>query len=212
MTGRWERFAPLAGVAFVVLLVVSFIVGGDPPDTDEPAREVLAFYRDNEGEQLASALLGAYAVVFFLFFNGILRRTLRLAEGPGGGLSATAFSGGIFIAVGGAVFSAFQFTLADQADDIGPDAIQAILALNEDFFFPLAIGVATFLIATGLSVIRSAALPRWLGWVGLVIGVVAVTPVGFIAFLASLLWVLVVSVLLTLRAGAAATPADTSPG
>ena len=195
-----ERWGPLTGVAFVALLVISFIVAGDTPDTDEPAREILAYYNENDSEQIVSAIIGALAVVFFLFFNGRLRRVLRAAEGPAGGLSATAFAGGILIAVGGSIFSAIGFTLGETAEDMGPEAAQTLHLMNDSFFFPLAIGVVTFTIAAGGSAIRTGALPAWLGWAALVIGIAALTPIGFFAFLASLLWVLVTSVLLALRA------------
>jgi hypothetical protein len=206
MKGQWERRAPLIGVAFVVVLVISFILSGETPDADDSGKKVLAYYNDHDTRELVSGILGAYAVVLFLFFNGVLRKALRRAEGPdGGGLSTTAFAGGIFIAFGGALFSAFTFTLADTADDITPDAAQAINALNGDLFFPLAVGVSVFLISTALALLRTRLLPRWLAWVALVLGIVAVTPAGFFAFLAFLLWTLVASILLTLRGGAEQT-------
>ena len=31
---RWERFAPLTGVVFFVLIVVTFALSNDTPDTD----------------------------------------------------------------------------------------------------------------------------------------------------------------------------------
>ena len=39
----WERFAPLTGVVFFVLVVVGFLLGGDTPGADDSAAQVDAF-------------------------------------------------------------------------------------------------------------------------------------------------------------------------
>ena len=55
--------------------------------------------------------------------------------------------------------------------------------LSNDFFFPFEIGLIVFALCTGLAIIASGALPKWLGWVMVVIGVVAFTPVGLLRVL-----------------------------
>ena len=59
--GRWEWLAPLTGVAFVVVVVVSFILMGEPPDADDPASEIVEHYVDNKDSIEIGALLGALA-------------------------------------------------------------------------------------------------------------------------------------------------------
>ena len=68
---------------------------------------------------------------------------------------------------------------------------------------PLVLGVLMFLWATGLAVIRTGALPKWLGWVMVVLGVVALTPIGFVAAIGAAILVLVLSILLSVRARSA---------
>jgi len=211
----WRRIAPLTGVAFVVLLVVAFIVGGDTPDFDDSAEDVVSFYSSHESSQFVSAILGAYAVLFFVFFAGILRGALRRTEEPPGVLSVVCFGGALLVAIGGLIFAGLTFILADVADEetIDPVVSQTLNTLSGEFFIPLTVGVAVFLIAAGIAILRGAALPRWMGWAGLVIGVLAVTPVGFFAFLAMLAWVLVTSIVLYLRTpAAAARSSPSSPG
>jgi hypothetical protein len=205
MLDRWTRFAPLLGVVFVVVLAVSFAVTGNTPSSTDSGDKVIAYYRDHKSAQQASAFLGLFALVFGVFFFSVLRAILR-SRGAGG-LAAAAFGGGILLAVGGASFSGFSLALADAPDKLSPAAAQALNLLNNDFFFPLAAGAAVFMIGNGLAVVRTGALPVWLGWVAVVIGVAAATPAGFVAFLALLLWVLVASILLFLRGGAGAQPA-----
>lgn len=196
MAQDWKGWAPLTGVVFVVLLVLSFIVVGETPGADDSASEVVSFYTDNEGEMFLSALSAGLAAVFFLFFVGSLTSVLQSAEGPGAWLSGVARAGGIVAAVGMLIFAGLAFTLGDVADRLEPEATQALNALNADLFFPLAAGIATFLFATGLVAVRTRALPPWLAWAAVVIGVACITPLGFFAFLASIAWVFVASVVL----------------
>ena len=72
----------------------------------------------------------------------------------------------------------------------------------------LLAGIVVLMFASAICTLRFGALPKWLGWVALVIAIVSVTPAGFIGFLASFIWLLVVSIVLFLREGQAATPAS----
>jgi hypothetical protein len=82
---------------------------------------------------------------------------------------------------------------------IDPGTIQTLNAMWSDFFFPMVIGMATLILATGLSALRTRVIPVWLAWIGFLLVVVLFTPAGSIAFLASSLWILIVSILLWRR-------------
>jgi hypothetical protein len=81
--------------------------------------------------------------------------------------------------------------------------VQALSALYSNDFLPFAMGLQVFLLATGISVVRHGALPKWIGWVAIVLAVIAVTPIGFVAFIATGILVAIISVMLTMRARAA---------
>lgn len=196
--------APLTGLVFVVVVIVAFMVSGEPPDvTEDSVREVVDFYVDNKDEQMIGAALAAIAGTLFVFFGGVLRRALRAAEGEGGILSAVSFAGAIIFAIGIAIDGTITFALAETADDIRPAAVEALSALWSNDFLPFAMGLQIFLLATGISIVRHGALPRWLGWIAIVLAVVAVTPAGFVSFLGAGVLVAVISVMLTMRARAA---------
>jgi hypothetical protein len=195
---HWNGRLSLTGVVFVIFLVGSFVVSGETPGADDSTQEVVSFYSENDAEVMISAILSALSAVFFLFFVGGLASVLQFAEGPAAALSAVARAGGVVAAVGMLIFAGLMFTLGDAADSLEPAATQTLNALNADFFFPLAAGMATFLLATGIVAVRTGALPPWLGWAALIIAVASFTPVGFFAFLASIAWVLVASILLGL--------------
>jgi hypothetical protein len=200
-------------LVFAVLVVVAIIVGGfDSVSTDDSTQEVIDFWSDNDGRQIASAIIGALAMIPFLWFLGVLRSTLRLAEGGTGRLSATAYAGGIVIVGFSLVNSALQFAVADSVGDVPPVVTQSMSVLYNDFFLGFPVGFITLLIATALVLLRTRALPAWLGWFALVLGIAGfLGPIGFFAFLVFLVWAAIVSVLLYQQGEPTRTPPPT-PG
>jgi hypothetical protein len=198
-----EWLAPLTGVAFVALVVLGSIIGGEPPGADDPVQEIVDHYTDNEDSVIAGAILVAFGAVFLIFFAGYLRRVLSAAEGEGGVLSAVSLVGAAVMAVGIAIDSTISFALAEAVEDIEPTAVQALQALWDSDFIPIAVGAVVFLLSAGISIARHAALPKWLGWVAILLAVLGLTPIGFIAFIGAGIWILIISVMLAIRARAA---------
>jgi hypothetical protein len=203
-----EWLVPLTGVLFMVVAIVAFAVGGEPPEAKEGGQKIIDHYVDNKDSIQISSLLVGIAGVLLVFFFGYLRKVLHAAEGEGGMLSVVALVGAAIVATGVAIDATLAFALSEAADDIDPAAAQAIEAIWDNDFLPLMVGTTVILFATGISVVRYGALPKWLGWVAIVLGVVGMTPIGFAAFLGLGVWILIVSVLLSLRArGGSAAPA-----
>jgi hypothetical protein len=197
---------PLTGVAFVVVLIIGFLVGGEPPDVKNPPQEIVDHYVDNKDSVQFGVLFELIAAGLLLFFAGYLRKVLRAAPGEGGMLPAVALAGATVMAVGAAFDAAISFSLAEAADDIEPTSVQALQALWDNDWPPIALGAAVLLLSSGLSIALYGSLPRWLGLVAVLLGVVGFTPIGFVAFLGGGLWILVVSVMLTVRARALTQP------
>jgi hypothetical protein len=198
-----EWLAPFTGVAFFLVGIAAFVVGGQPKSADKPAREVVDYYLNHETRVEVSAALGIVAAALLVFFGAYLRKVLREAAGEGEMLSLVSFIGVGFVAFGFAIDGTIAFALADRANDVPPAAVQALQALYDDDFIPMVLGVALFLLATGISALRSRALPKWLGWIMVVLGVVTFTPVGFVSALAAALMVLGLGIVLTMRVRAA---------
>ena len=210
MPDSLRRLAPLTGIVFAVLLVVTFTTPSTP-DVHDTGQQVIQHYNDHKSAHLLGDITGGVAVVFFLFFISALRSFFKDKEGADG-LSMAAFAGGILIAVGGGLFTSLDVALIDARHDISPQAVQALNVLSNDIFFPFEIGLIVFALSIGLAIIASGALPKWLGWVMVVIGIVAFTPVGFFAFFVVLAWAAIVAILIYRQTGTTgpAAPAATT--
>jgi hypothetical protein len=192
---RTDWLMPLTGVIFVVLLIVSFAVGGEPPDVEDPVSEIVDHYVDNKDAIVFSIILGGLATAFFIFYANYLRRHFG-----GATLAATVLVGASIMAVGFTIDATIALALAESVEDIDDSAVQALQGLWDNDFIPIAFGVLIFLISAGVSTLQTGVLPRWMGWVALALAVIGFTPVGWAAFLGGGLWVIVSSVLLSLRA------------
>jgi hypothetical protein len=194
VSGSWARYAPLSGLLFVALLVVSIVITGfDSVDSNDSVVKVVKFWHDNDSEQMAGAIIGAVATIPFLWFLGSLRSTFREAEGGTGRLTSIAYAGGIVLAGFALADGALQFAVAESVGDIPPVATQTLSALYNNFFFGFPAGIGTLLLASSLVIVRFGALPAWMGWFAFVLGIISITPLGFFAFLAVLLWIAIAS-------------------
>jgi hypothetical protein len=204
MTGK--QLLPLSGVASVLLIVASFIVVGESPDLDAPAREVVSYYSENDSSLQWGAALLALGAFFFMLFATAIAALLR-RDPPASSVSANfSLGGGILFAAGATIFAGLAFTAGDAVDDVGPATLQTLHVLEMDMFFTVAVGTGAFLLGSGVGALRTGVLPGWLAWAAIVIGVVAITPLGFFGFLALGIWTLIASVMLAMRAGAAPAP------
>jgi hypothetical protein len=210
---RWAKYAPWTGIVSVALIVTAFLVGGESPDFDDSAQKVISFYTDHHGSQVAASILLTYGAVFLVFFAATLRSALHGAEA----LARAVLAGGALMGLGMVLFAGFTFTLADMAnsshvDRIDPSTFQSVNALSSDFFLPLSFGASIFLISSALAVLKSGALPRWMGWIALVLGIAALTPAGFFAFMLSGLWIVIASVIMLRGGRPAASTSQAAPG
>ena len=189
------RFVPLMGLLFLVLAVVSFALSGDGPDADESTQKHVEFWSDEEGKQIASALIACYAALVFVWFASRVRQLIARTEPQGGALASLSFAGTVIFATGLLVNNAIQFAAAESAGDASPQVTETLSVLYGDFFFPMAVGMSLFLIASGAAAVRYGAFNRFLGWAAIVIGVLAITPAGFIG---SMIWTGIAGIVLFL--------------
>ena len=195
-----ERLAPLTGVLFVILIVVAVVIGGETPSIEDDSPEKIAqFWRDNDDEQGLSSAVGAWATFAFVWFAASVRSVLRAAEPGVGRLSALSFGGALIGAVGFLALLSIDFAAAESSDDVSADVLVTLTALDNNFFFAVAVGFGLFFTSTGLLALRARLLPAWAAWLTMIIGVACITPIGFFALLAGLIWIVVMSIVLYRR-------------
>jgi hypothetical protein len=195
------RFAPLAGVVFVVLTVLAFLgLGGDTPDIDSSPQEVAAFFSAHSGREEGAASLLAIAVVFLVLFGTSLRAALRPPGRISDGWSSFAFGGVLVASAGFLVAAAVRLAIAEAADKhVPPAAMQALNALDNAAFLPFASGLGMMLLGAAGAMIGMAGTMRALGWAALIIGIVVFTPLGELGFFASGIWIILASFALFFR-------------
>ena len=192
------RYAPLAGLAFVVLTVVAFLIVGDTPDTDATTAKVVAFWHSNKDEGFISSIIGALAGLALAWFAGSLRAHLARFEPAANRLANVSFGGGLIAAAGILIALNLQFAVVDTVGDVPPVVTQTLFVLSDDFFMPIVGGLAVMLTAAGIVGLRHGAFPGWLAWAGIVLAIAGLV-LPFPVVLVILLWAAFVSVWLFMR-------------
>jgi hypothetical protein len=209
----WERWAPLAGVAAAVLLVLGVVIGafGGPEPNEGTGQEWLTYFREDGQKIYVSTLIFFLGVVLLIWFLGTLRVSLLAAEGEPGHWTAVAFGSGMATAVMLLAIVTPGIGGAFSSDALEPPAAQALGVVALAFFVGAQVFAAVLLASTALVALRTGVLPTWLGWASLAVAVLLFTPIGFIALLIGFpLWVLITSVLLWRRGTRAAAAGQTT--
>jgi hypothetical protein len=214
----WERFAPLTGVAAVILWVISVIIieSVDSPDEDAGGQAIATYFEEESGGILAGSFLFMLGAAVFIWFLGSVRARLHWAEGGVGRLASIVFASGIVIAamsLGVAAPQAAGAFVADETDPVlEPGAAQAFEGLGDGFFIAAEAAVVVFFLAVAVAALRTRALPVWLAWASLVLGIAALFPwVGWAVYIWGLpLWILIASIWMFMS-DRVTTPARTEP-
>lgn len=223
---KWERYGAVAGILFVILVVVGALIPGAPPSPDDSLREVANYYEDHTGTIKAGAFLTGLAAVAFLWFLGSLWSAIRRNEETRR-LATIAVGGGIVGLITAVTSIALNATVALAIDSAGATA-----SVNPKFIYLLSstiggmgnFGVAVLVLAVGVAAVRTGVFPAAFGLVSLVLalgwivaGLVVVTDataivtISFIVFLLWLIWVLVISFFLLRPQEQAEQAAPTAP-
>jgi hypothetical protein len=201
---RVERWLPLSGIVFVVLVLAAWVGGGTTPDSDSAAAKVATFYDTHSTRHFAVAVLLAAAAPFAMLFAtsvagaypGRGRRAWNTAVIAGSGVVAALFL----------VAGLIHFALTDAGNNgLGGDAIRALNTIDADTWIGFNGALGVFMLAVAGLQLTAQTSPRWLARVTLALGILLFIPYAdFFALIVTGLWILVESVLLSRRA-------DTTP-
>jgi hypothetical protein len=217
-TWSFERLGAAAGIAFIVLNLISGLIAGTPPATDDSPAKIATFFNEHHRAVTVGVILSGIGGPLFVWLIAAIALRLRA-------LGMTAWAGAAFglglvgVALG-VVSDAIYGSLARVATTASEDVTKSVYQVDgfvaaKSFWF--AVGVMLAVAAAAWRV-----LPRWYGVLSLVaavgcaLGGIAVKAKGFaaplgdltsIAFLALLVWVLATAVVLWLTTESPGRPA-----
>jgi hypothetical protein len=91
----WERLWRTAGIQFVVLFIIAYVIYGYQPEVGASADALVKFYDGERTRILIAAVFAGMAVLNLLWFAAALRTALADAGQDGWGAAATASSAAV---------------------------------------------------------------------------------------------------------------------
>ena len=192
-----KRIAPLSGLAFVVLLVITFVGfggGSSTPRTGASGATIASFYTRHHATAMAAAyllpiavlLLLVFAVTFFQAFRDHVR------------LSAGVFLAGALTASACLVSAAATHSALAQGakDKLSLASLQAINAIDQPAAYAFAAIAIMVLGAAGVLIGTRQRLAGYMGYIAVVLGIIGISPAGNALFPLTALWIAVLSVML----------------
>lgn len=204
-----RRNLGLGGLLFIALFLVSTFSFSSPSSDASPAT-VAKKYAAHTGLVGVDAWVVVLAVAVGIAFFWYLRDLL--ADTPGvQRLATVGFAGALIFAAAGGVSAGLYFALSDVGNNHATSQVtlQTLNLFENDVQSVMAAGgVVVFLIATGIAVTRSPALPNWLGWLAVVLGVASIA-LPFASEPGAAIWVLISSIVLVATRTPSVVPTQT---
>src|SRR5262245_15925621 len=217
----WERLWRTAGIQFVVLYILAFLIYGDQPKVGASTDSLVSFYDGDRTRILIAAVIAGLAILNLLWFGAALTSALRDAGQGGWGNAATASSAvlaGLFLLMI-TIGSALAYSIAGAGDPRLLAALNDLLwVLNVIASFPAAM----LIMAGSFGLWRAGMIshrPFSVGVAAVILVLLAGTPwasdgfwapdgayLRFVVPIIGCAWVLVVSAFLTRSLSTASTP------
>jgi hypothetical protein len=213
MINRIERWAPISGIVFVVLMVVGSMLLGDIPSPDASEEEIVDYLADgaNHTRNIIGAYLWVVGALAFLWFLTRLRSDLGRAEGGTSAISNLVFGAGVAFAavwmVCAATYAWVPYAIELRDTPVtDPDLVWVLPSMGR-LLLLLGCGFAGLLVLLAASVVifRTRVFPRWLGWLGIVAAIVLPFDVIYVNIFPFWGWVFVASIVMLVRREKTAT-------
>lgn len=167
-----RKLAGIAGIAFVVIAIVAFVLPGAPPKIEDPNSEILTYLEDNRAAILVAQWLTFVSVLPAVLFFGYLITRLRTAEGdpPARTIAtlATVITVGVLADAVAALFATGAFEAKHGLGEENARLLWDVSALATNAQLSALGGFGLF---SGWIIVAKGGLPRWSGWIGLAAGV-----------------------------------------
>jgi hypothetical protein len=176
-----RRITGILGILFFAGIAIGIfgLVIPIQPNPNDPITEIRDFFtNDSTAIHTANWIVGVTLIFVFLPFTAGLRSVLAEEDVDAGMWTRTAFGIAVGIVAIAGTGSAFiqSMMLASESGGFDDPVLRLILYLDVyTFSVVIAIGIALFLVANSIVVLRTGALRNWLGWLGLAIALIGLT-------------------------------------
>jgi hypothetical protein len=204
------KWMGIGGLVFVGLAVALIAVVPKSPDLHASAAALAAHYTKSEQARYGAGGFVTMAVVvvgvfWFWYFRDLLASVAGARR-----LATVGFAGVLLFAAGGGLGAGIYFVLSDASGQASAPTYEVLNYAQANLNLGLtATGVTLFLLTTALVVIRSRALPVWLGWLAGVFAVVTFLITPFALILIGL-WMIPTNIILLTRSRAGMEGASAS--
>jgi hypothetical protein len=206
------RLAPLLGTLTAVLMLVgTFALGGNTPDTEDGAGKVLRYYTEHSSQQELAAYLVALAGVALLLFGAPLRERLNAAGGTRSAWLPVVTAALAVTSAGMLITAGTHFALGQETKHLSAQGAATLNSIDGAGFFAVFGGLAVLLTATTLVTWRTRGLPRAFLVLAPAIALITISPIGYIGGLLAILWIGALGVYLAVRPVPSREPAATAP-
>ena len=207
---RKQRLLGVGGLVFVAIVAASIFILPSPPDSHASPAKVVSYFNAHK----TVAGVAGHLILLAVFLGTFVFWHFRdaLATNPATRRLATiGFAGAVVFVVSGGIAAASYFAITDTLNHANPVTLQTLNILQNDVSDGVGEGgVALFLVASSIAVLRGAnLLPRWIGWLGILLGVASLLVFG-LGLPAMGLWLLISCITLLVRTPAP-EPAEISP-
>jgi hypothetical protein len=171
---RWEQAGAAAGIATVVLMVLSTFLIPQVPRLDSPTAKFVTWITAHRRGAETAMVLGMFSSGTLVWFVSHLRHVLNRAEGGAEAFAPIVFGSGLVLAAVSALGFVPVTVLALMAGQpgglTGADAsiVHTLIVMNQVMIAPFVLLAAVFLVSLGAAMIRHELLASWLGLVALV--------------------------------------------
>ncbi len=173
----WERYAWAAGIIYVIALVAESVVavGVGLTQNDSAGKMANALY-EHRGRLVVIACLSVVYVASFLIYLWSLYNLLRRTPDRPRLLAPLVLAGGVlFVALHAVsdigITGLVGAKLAAYGAQHDHGVSYSLYLLTYAFDSVADVFGSLFALATGLIVLKTGVLPRWLGWVSILVGI-----------------------------------------
>jgi len=168
---KWVRLAAVAGVVFVILIVVQGpVLNGNSPKLTDSTQTVFNYFNAHHSRIKLSAALYAAAMSAILFWLPGLYGTLRRAMGNAG-LALAAAAGTVLAAAMSVATAAIEATLACQVGELGPSLARVFYTLELFTQGGILFGLLVAIGSTAAVSLQTGLFGRWFGLLSLLLAV-----------------------------------------